>query len=389
MIFNFFKTFLTVFALFFFFNATQAECYPDFSEMGSATKCPCVEKFGQCKCPEGQCACIPKQGYCNCQPKKCPCVGQFGACRCPEGQCACVPKQGYCNCQPKKCPCVEQFGACECPEGQCACVQEIGRCDCQPSSNAIDGCYLETCLDPCQIVPLPQHQLYIGPEIYYVNRDKDGQYDRSKQHDFIYGGRVGYDRIKRCRIYWGFDALYATGDLKGHRGNNIKLRFTDANVEARIGYTFQMNRAWLPTIVPYVGYGHFWETSKFKRPSPLLIKQKITFDYIALGFLSQFYPHPSWVVGLNFKTRILVNSKCKITDDPDFDDTSQNVKHKLQFRIELPIIYRLKCWCDHIALSLVPFYEYRHYGEHANFPFDFKDVKLNLYGCDLRLMYMF
>lgn len=263
----------------------------------------------------------------------------------------------------------------ECYLYDCDCTENFSVCECQNS---------------CQTLPLPQHQLYIGPEIYDVNRSKAIKYGRSKQDGFVYGGRVGYDRIKRCRFYWGIDALYATGDLCGHKdAGKVKLRFTDENIEGRIGYTFQMKEGWMPTLVPFVGYGYLRETSKFKRPTLLLIKQRISYDYVALGFLSQIYPHPLWVIGLNFKARILFNSKCKITDDPDYEDTSQNFKHKVQYRVELPITYRLNCWCDKLAVALVPFYEYRHYGEEVNFPFDFKDLQFNLYGFDVRLMYMF
>lgn len=239
--------------------------------------------------------------------------------------------------------------------------------------------------------PLPQHQFYIGPEIYHAQRNKESKYSRTKQSGFLYGGRIGYDRIKRCRLYWGIDALYSSGELNGHhkRGNRIKLCLVDENIEGRLGYTFQGKKGWLPTLVPFIGYGYFRETTKFKKPSPLRIKQRISFDYVGFGFLSQIYPYPLWVLGLNFKARILFNSKCKILDDPEYEDLTQNVKHKVQFRVELPITYRLKCWCDKLAVAFVPFYEFRHYGEHINFPFDFKDSKLNFYGFDLRFMYMF
>lgn len=263
---------------------------------------------------------------------------------------------------------------CDCLQASCECIENYSVCECMAS---------------CQTLPLPQHQCYIGPEIYDVNRDKAAKYDRTKQDGFLYGGRAGYDRIKRCRFYWGVDALYASGDLCGHRGKKIKLCFTDENIEGRVGYTFQKKNGWMPTLVPFVGYGYFRETNKFKKPSPLLIKQRISFDYFALGFLSQIYPHPLWVMGLNFKARFLFNSKCKITKDPKYEDTTQNIQHKVQYRVELPITYRLNCWCDKLAVALVPFYEYRHIGEEVNFPFNFKDVKLNLYGFDVRLMYMF
>lgn len=42
-----------------------------------------------------------------------------------------------------------------------------------------------------------------------------------------------------------------------------------------------------------------------------------------------------------------------------------------------------------MAVGLVPFYEYRFYGHRANFPFDFLETKLKLYGATLKLHYLF
>jgi hypothetical protein len=425
------KTFFAFLVLYFFQAYVQADCngHPCdcVHKYGKCSctqnKCACVEKWGRCDCPNGQCACIQKSGKCDCTPIKCPCVEQHGHCDCPNGQCACIQKYGKCDCKPIKCPCVEQRGHCDCPNGQCACIQKYGKCDCKPNKCACVeqhghcdcpagpctytqdstpcDCPIESCndeiynffetTDSCQITPLPQHQFYIGPEIFYLERSKDAKYKRSNQHGFVYGGRIGYDRIKRCKIYWGGDLVYATGDLHGKkdRGNSIKIDYTDFDVEGRLGYTFQLKRSWLPTFVPFVGYGYIRETSKFKKPSPIQIKQHISFDYFTVGFLSQIYPHPLWVVGVNFKARFLFNSKCKISDDPDYEDITQNVEHKVQYRVELPVTYRLNAWCERLAIALVPFYEFRHYGEHANFPFDFKDARLNFYGFDVRILYMF
>lgn len=366
----------------------KAECYPQ-ANGGHQNSCSCIEQFGHCECPQGHCACIEHKGQCNCNHH-------------PSTHCGSLSDyEGSSQGLHRSCSCIEQLGHCECPQGQCACIENQGHCDCNhaPVSDCdpvynydlVSDCNLSCdCADPCQVLPLPQHQFYIGPEFYYISRDKDGKDGRAKQHGYIYGGRAGYDRIKRYRIYWGVEGVYATGDIRGHKkGKKVKIDFTDENIEGRLGYTFQMKKGWMPAFVPFVGYGYIRETSKFKKPSPIPIKQRITFDYIAAGFLSQFYPHPLWVVGVNFKARFLFNSKCKISDDPDYEDFTQNIEHKVQYRVELPITYRLNCWCDHLAVAVVPFWDYRHYGEHANFPFDFKDVKLNFYGFDLRLMYMF
>ncbi|MBS4171142.1 Uncharacterized protein NEOC95_001883 [Neochlamydia sp. AcF95] len=244
-----------------------------------------------------------------------------------------------------------------------------------------------------QTSPLSPHQFYISPTFYHIRRERSFNTGSSKQHNFIYGVQAGYDRIKRCRLYGGLNALYAGGKLQGRSAKGHKLRssYREGNVEGRIGYTFQMKRSWMPTFVPYLGYGYLCETNKFLKPSPVIHKMRISYDYFTVGFLSHFYPHPSWVIGINFKTRFLFTSKCKISDDPDphQKDSTISLGHKIQYRFELPFIYRLNGWADKLALSMVPFYEYRHYGGHPDFPFDFAETKMNNYGFDFRCLYMF
>lgn len=250
--------------------------------------------------------------------------------------------------------------------------------------------YPANCNSAC-VNPLPQHQFYIAPTFYYNDRIRKAKNDSpSKQHGWIYGVRIGYDRIKRCRLYWGFEALYATGIPRGHKDDiKNKSRFIDQNVELRLGYTFQRKSGWLPTFIPYIGYGYLRESNKFKRPTPVIYKLRMSFDYIALGFLSQVYPSPAWVLGVNFKARILLNNKARISEDPYGDDAKLHFEDKVQYRVELPITYRITPYCDKFAIAFVPYYEYRHYGYQADFPYDFLDTKQNFYGCDLRLMYLF
>ena len=144
---------------------------------------------------------------------------------------------------------------------------------------------------------------YIGPEIYYVKRTKEGG---TQQTGTLYGVRVGVDSIQRYKIYWGADALWATGCLKGSRDNvRLKSQLTDTNVECRLGYTFQSKYGCRPSLTPYLGAGYFWETNCYKHPSPLTVHLKNTFAYIPVGFLSQIYLTPSWSIGLNLKVRIL------------------------------------------------------------------------------------
>lgn len=229
---------------------------------------------------------------------------------------------------------------------------------------------------------------YIGPEIYYVKRLKEGG---SKQEGTLYGVRIGYDRVKRYKLYWGIDGLWAKGTLEGNRKrenvtDHFKSRFTDINVEARVGYTFQ-NKGRCFSFTPYSGLGYFWEKNCYQHPSPLQVHFKNTFSYIPIGFLSEIFITPNWSAGFNFKVRYLIEAEQKVEHDPEFGTLTQHYEEKLQYRAELPVTYY---WvCKPLAISLVPFFEYRPYGHRANFPFDFLELKMKFYGATLKFQYLF
>lgn len=244
----------------------------------------------------------------------------------------------------------------------------------------------DVCSDCCEPAIHP-HQFYIGPEAYYLLRSKEGG---TKQQGYAVGLRASYDRIKRYGYYWGIEGFYAAGRLTGKSGRGVHLKslMRDASVEGRIGYTFQQKCGHQFSFTPYIGYGYFWETNKFTHPSNLRIKARNTFDYIALGFLSNMKVCPQLSAGINFKTRFMFDAKCRITSDPEFDDMDQNIGNKNQYRVELPLTYQF-CESELFDVALVPFYEFRHYGEHINFPFDFLETKFNIVGVNLRFLCIF
>jgi len=250
------------------------------------------------------------------------------------------------------------------------------------------ACVLTSCclsaIDPKKTYAV---ETYIGPEIYYVSREKECG---GKQTGTLYGVRLGFDHIRRYKFYWGVDALWATGPLEGSaNGERIKSMFTDINLEARLGYTFQSKYWCKASFTPYTGLGYFWENNFFEHPSPLPIHFKNRFSYVPLGFLSQIFIYPNWSLGLNFKLRFLIDSSVEASNDPGHDTTTQNYEEKLQYRVELPITY-FSCWKkESLAVSLVPFYEYRPYGYRANYPFDFLETNLNFYGATIKLLYLF
>lgn len=246
----------------------------------------------------------------------------------------------------------------------------------------------EECNNTCSehySFPLP-HKFSIGPEFYHLQRTREGG---TKQDGWMYGVRGSYDRIKRYKLYWGIEGHWAQGTLKGHNGldDTIKSTFTDAQIEGRLGYTLQAKCTYKPSLTPFVGYGFFRDTNKFKDPSPLLVKFVTTYRYVAYGFLSSIEPRDNFNIGLNFKGWSMIHARTKVEDDPEEENNSMLMGERFNYRIELPIQYRYCACNEHLELGLVPFYEFRHYGRRENFPFDYADTKFRLWGVTIELTY--
>jgi len=228
----------------------------------------------------------------------------------------------------------------------------------------------------------------MGPEFYHVHRTREGG---TIQDGWICAGRASYDRIKSFGFYWGANALYGIGPLTGHtgKGAEIKSTFKDYQIEARLGYTFQ-TEAWIqPYLTPYVGIGYRKEYNNFHAPSPLILNFETRYPYAALGFLSGVNITPQISVGLNFKGEVMYEAKCAVTGDPEMDDFVLQVEDDWNYRVELPVIYRFCPCVGGFEAQVTPFYEFRHYGGRENYPFDFIDTKLMIWGFNLLLSYRF
>lgn len=255
--------------------------------------------------------------------------------------------------------------------------------------NAYDetGCEPGIVCDDCSCCCLyrPLHHFYVEPEIYHVRRLREGG---TKQSGWLFGAKIGYDHLKRYKFYWGGHLLYAAGRLSGHSGNDDKLKsnFTDFEVEGRFGYTFEQKNCWRLSFTPYIGYGYAVEKNNFIHPSPLHIHFKLYYSYFPIGFYFQMSPTDCFDIGLNFKAKYLFETKNKATNDPNHESSTMLVQNEMHYRVELPLTYHYN---ECFFASLIPFYEFRHYGFHSNFPFDFLDTKLRIYGLGVRLTYSF
>jgi hypothetical protein len=223
-----------------------------------------------------------------------------------------------------------------------------------------------------------QHHLLVGPQWEHLTRTREGGI---KQKGDLFGGFFLYERVKRYGWYLGAEGSYAKGTIKGSIDDTFELksRFTDQWIEGRFGYTFQQKCGRRFAFTPYIGIGYAQEQNNFGSSSPLPLHFKTHFWYPFAGFRSQINVCEHFVAGVNFRVRIPYDPKCKVSNDPENENVSQNVGDKLQYRVEVPLTYYLPCY-ERLGVSVMPFYEYRPYGEHANYPFDYYKTTIKIWG---------
>ncbi len=244
----------------------------------------------------------------------------------------------------------------------------------------------------CDSCPNPNKKgsfLYIGPEIYRADRSREGG---TKQKGWLYGVRVGYEHMRRYTVYLGADALYARGPLWGKSGSDSKIKsiMTDRNFEARVGYTFQCKSGYRFGFTPFIGYGYFIEENQFCKPSPLIVSFHNKFSYVPLGFIVQATPRECLSIAVRFKARFLLKHLVRVTDkDPEIGSFKMHYEERLQYRVDVPIIWRTSLYEQPVYVCVDPFYEYRDYGRLANFPFDFLETTIRIYGGNISLIYQF
>ncbi|MCH9610413.1 MAG: hypothetical protein S4CHLAM81_12840 [Chlamydiales bacterium] len=231
---------------------------------------------------------------------------------------------------------------------------------------------------------LPPNILDVGPEVYYLRRQRAGGTKQTARMDGIF---VDYDRLHRYSWYFGGSYSYAQGRLKGHSGSqsDILSTLTDKLWELRFGYNFQRRGESGYFVAPYGGYGRFDEVNDFHPPTPLLFKFHNSFNFVSVGFLSGVNLSPLFSMWINFKMKFMLNGETKVTDDPVMGDSTLLMNNEVLARIEVPLIFSPPSVRMGLEFVMEPFYEFRHYGGREGFPFDYIDTKYNLYGANFAL----
>ncbi len=237
-------------------------------------------------------------------------------------------------------------------------------------------------------VPCKPHAFSLGPEVYYLKRTKEGG---SWQDGWLYGVSGTYERWPCKGFYWAADGYWATGEIEGKTasGNRLKSTLTQSQIEGRLGYSYCFNCCKSLFLAGYGAYGYFSNENSFKKPSPIPCTFNDNFDYGALGILTQWHFRECWSAGLHFKALFMNESKCNVTDDPDYQNLTQIIGCENQYELYLPLTYSF-CWNGFRAETILsPFYRYRHFGFQENFPFDYFDTTYHIYGAKLTLQVVF
>lgn len=230
--------------------------------------------------------------------------------------------------------------------------------------------------------------LYVGPEIYHIKRIREGG---TRQEGELYGAVFCFERLCRNGLFLDVEARWATGDLKGHTHNHLSIhsRMIELEAQGNLGYTLGLDCLCNLEITPYVGGGAFKGTNKFGNANPIQVKYTDRFYYFSSGILVMAEVLPAIMAGINFQIKWAADGQTKVSDDPDFEPFEMHFDTNPGYYVELPISYQLCGGCSTFSASILPFFEYRHYGKRENFPFDFLDTKYYLYGAKLLLGWSF
>lgn len=235
------------------------------------------------------------------------------------------------------------------------------------------------------------HQIQVGPESYYVQREKIGG---SRQCGWVHGIAASYDRIRRYTLYWGIEGHCGKGELSGLSGRHQRLKsdLYEASLETRLGYTFGRKTYPKATFSLFGSWGCYQGGNQFRSPTRIPVYFRKAYQWGGGGLLLAVTPFRSceqFTAGLNVSGRYMFDGKVKVTNDPKYDDMKLLMDEAMHYLVELPLNYQFQRHLKGWGACLTPFYHTRKLGGRPNFPQDFIETCYTIWGLRYSVSYWF
>jgi hypothetical protein len=225
-----------------------------------------------------------------------------------------------------------------------------------------------------------------GPLLEHLKRIRDGG---SRQSGDLYGFECLVARRPLRGIYFCCLYRYEEGYLYGQTGFGDALisKKTDQAFEGALGYTLPVKNTL--TCTPFVGKGRIFAKNSFEIPSPIEACFDVRYNYWAGGFRADWKMNAEFSLGFLAKGIFSEGATCKVVDPEEEESKSLIVEDELSWEIELPLVHCSKKLDGRLRVGLTPFYRYRHWGGHENYPYNFFDTKFYILGATLSCSYHF
>lgn len=195
-------------------------------------------------------------------------------------------------------------------------------------------------------------RVYAGPDLFWDHFDMDYTNETEELHlnsDTFYGGAIiGYDRIATDELYIGGEGKFAIGrteiEQRSRRYGSHKKYHKQkangspllANLEQRLGYSFQSPIACGFSLAPFVGIGWYYSRLRFNDPN-----HSINWLYVAVGLRGDQQFLDNFDVGFRLKGMYTFAGSRKTTSWDESNIVS--LKNTWGYEFSLPFTWHLDC----------------------------------------------
>jgi len=224
-----------------------------------------------------------------------------------------------------------------------------------------------------------------GVLLEHMKRARDGG---SQQDGTLVGSTCSLVRKPKKGIYFSFLYRNEEGDLYGKTGLGDELvsHKRDQTLEGTFGYSLPLKKCF--TCTPFLGKGRLVAKNFFRDPSPIDACYDVRYNYFAYGMRFDWQMKANICSALVIKGIFSDGAVCKVRDFEE-GNIALIVEDNPSCDIELPIEYTIRGFHGHLRIGVTPFYRYRHWGGHENYPYDFFDTKFYILGSVLNLSFHF